>query len=54
MSLFSGDDDSAIVSYISLTKMSIEWQSFSCRHLCNYIRDTLHYWHNSIKDKLSK
>ncbi|XP_076644100.1 RAD50 interactor 1 [Halictus rubicundus] len=54
ISLAAGDDESTISLYTNLTDISCQLQLSSCHHLVNYVRETLHYWHNLIKDKLSK
>lgn len=53
-SLSSGDDESTITLYTNLTKISCQLQTSVCRHLVNYVHETLHFWHNLIKEKLSK
>lgn len=52
--LSSGDDESAITLYINLTSISCQLQSSACHHLVNYVHETLHFWHNLIKEKFSK
>ncbi|XP_032669239.1 RAD50-interacting protein 1 isoform X2 [Odontomachus brunneus] len=52
--LSSGDDDSMITLYTSLTEISCQLQTSACHHLVNYVHETLHFWHNLIKEKLSK
>ncbi|KAG7210875.1 hypothetical protein KM043_012357 [Ampulex compressa] len=53
-SLSLGDDASVISLYASLTDIGCQMQTSSCHHLVNYVRETLHFWHNLIKEKLSK
>ncbi|XP_050459945.1 RAD50-interacting protein 1 [Cataglyphis hispanica] len=53
-SLSSGDDESMITLYTNLTNISCQLQTSMCRHLVNYVHETLHFWHNLIKEKLSK
>ncbi|KAM0737544.1 RAD50-interacting protein 1 [Formica fusca] len=53
-SLSSGDDESMITLYTNLTNISCQLQISMCRHLVNYVHETLHFWHNLIKEKLSK
>ncbi|XP_070151496.1 RAD50-interacting protein 1 [Polyergus mexicanus] len=53
-SLSSGDDDSMITLYTNLTNINCQLQTSMCRHLVNYVHETLHFWHNLIKEKLSK
>ncbi|XP_046814708.1 RAD50-interacting protein 1 isoform X1 [Vespa crabro] len=53
-SLLSADDESVITLYTNLSEISCQLQSSSCHHLVNYVRETLHFWHNLIKEKLSK
>lgn len=52
--LSSGDDNSMITLYTSLTEISCQLQTSACHHLVNYVHETLHFWHNLIKEKLSK
>lgn len=54
VSLSSGDDESSITLYTDLTKISCQLQTSMCRHLVNHVHETLHFWHNLIKEKLSK
>lgn len=53
-SLSSGDDESMITLYTNLTNISCQLQTSMCRHLVNYVHETLHFWHNLIKEKLTK
>ncbi|XP_071578297.1 RAD50-interacting protein 1 isoform X2 [Temnothorax nylanderi] len=52
--LLSGDDQSIIILYTSLTNISCQLQTSVCHHLVSYVHETLHFWHNLIKEKLSK
>ena len=52
-SVVAGDDEIAIGLYANLTDISCQLQSSSCHHLLNYVRDTVHFWHNHLKEKLS-
>ncbi|XP_043262177.1 RAD50-interacting protein 1 [Colletes gigas] len=54
VALAAGDDETTISLYTSLTDISCQLQLSSCQHLVNYVRETLHFWHNLVKDKLSK
>ncbi|KMQ98308.1 rad50-interacting protein 1-like protein [Lasius niger] len=54
MSLSSDDDETMITLYTNLTNVSCQLQTSVCRHLVNYVHETLHFWHNLIKEKLSK
>ncbi|XP_046142694.1 RAD50-interacting protein 1 isoform X2 [Osmia bicornis bicornis] len=49
-----GDDESAISLYTNLTNISCQLRSSACHYLQIYTNETLRYWHNLIKDKLSK
>ncbi|XP_072749487.1 RAD50-interacting protein 1 [Anoplolepis gracilipes] len=53
-SLSCNDDESVITLYTNLTNISCQLQTSVCRHLVNYVHETLHFWHNLIKEKLSK
>ncbi|XP_076671393.1 RAD50 interactor 1 isoform X1 [Andrena cerasifolii] len=53
-SLAAGDDEATISLYTNLTDISYQLQSSTCHHLVNYVKETLHFWHSLIKDKLSK
>ncbi|KYN33382.1 RAD50-interacting protein 1, partial [Trachymyrmex septentrionalis] len=53
-SLLSGDDQSMITLYTTLTNISCQLQTSVCHHLVNYVHETLHFWYNIIKKKLSK
>ncbi|XP_077256575.1 RAD50 interactor 1 isoform X1 [Temnothorax americanus] len=52
--LLSGDDQSIIILYTSLTNISCQLQTSVCHHLVSYVHEILHFWHNLIKEKLSK
>ncbi|XP_066597447.1 RAD50-interacting protein 1 isoform X1 [Prorops nasuta] len=52
-SLSLEDHESVITSYMSLTDISCQLQTSVCNHLINYVKETLHFWHNLIKEKLS-
>lgn len=54
VSLTNGDDESTISLYTDLTNISCQLRSSNCHYLQNYVKETLHFWHNLIKDKLSK
>ncbi|XP_043478582.1 RAD50-interacting protein 1 [Leptopilina heterotoma] len=54
VSLFFGVDEATIEPYALLTHKFLEWKSSPCKQLSNHIREILHYWHNNIKEKLSK
>ncbi|CAK9833013.1 RAD50-interacting protein 1 [Anthophora retusa] len=54
MALANGDDESTISLYTNLTNISCQLQSSTCHYLQSYVKETLHFWHNLIKDKLSK
>ncbi|KOC70466.1 RAD50-interacting protein 1 [Habropoda laboriosa] len=54
MALANGDDESTISLYTNLTDISCQLQSSTCHYLQSYVKETLHFWHNLIKDKLSK
>lgn len=52
--LSSNDDESMITLYTRLTNISQQLQTSACHHLVSYVHETLHFWHNLIKEKLSK
>ncbi|XP_012220909.1 RAD50-interacting protein 1 [Linepithema humile] len=52
--LSSSDDESMITLYTRLTSISNQLQTSACHHLVSYVHETLHFWHNLIKEKLSK
>ncbi|XP_011865404.1 PREDICTED: RAD50-interacting protein 1 isoform X1 [Vollenhovia emeryi] len=52
--LLSNDDQSMITLYINLTNISCQLQTSVCRHLVSYVHETLHFWHNLIKEKFLK
>lgn len=54
VSLAAGDDESTISLYTHLTDISYQLQLSACHHLVNYLKETIHFWHSLIKDKLSK
>ncbi|XP_043282805.1 RAD50-interacting protein 1 [Venturia canescens] len=54
MFILADDDESAITMYTNLADISCQLHSSSCHHLSNYVRDTLHFWHNHLKEKLSE
>lgn len=53
MFVLAEDDESAITLYTNLVDISCQLQSSSCHHLLNYVRETLHFWHSHLKEKLS-
>ncbi|XP_031369551.1 RAD50-interacting protein 1 isoform X3 [Apis dorsata] len=54
VSLTNGDDELTISLYVDLTNISCQLRSSTCHYLQNYVKETLYFWHNLIKDKLSK
>ncbi|KAK1137114.1 hypothetical protein K0M31_001641 [Melipona bicolor] len=54
VSLTNGNDESTISLYVDLTNISCQLRPSTCHYLQNYVKETLHFWHNLIKDKLSK
>ncbi|XP_020708238.2 RAD50-interacting protein 1 isoform X2 [Athalia rosae] len=52
-SLSAKDDESTITLYNKLSKTASQLQPTACHHLVIYLHDTLHYWHNHLKDKFS-
>ncbi|XP_031841131.1 RAD50 interactor 1 isoform X2 [Nomia melanderi] len=54
IALAAGDDESTVSLYTNFTDISSQLQLSACHHLVSYVRETLHFWHNLIKDKLSK
>lgn len=51
--LISNDDDSIIKFYKKLVGMKMNLRHSNCHNIVNYINDTLHFWHNHLKDKYS-
>lgn len=47
------DDESMISLYINLVDISYQIELSSCKNLLHYVCETLHFWHNILKDKLS-
>ncbi|XP_020288667.1 RAD50-interacting protein 1 isoform X2 [Pseudomyrmex gracilis] len=54
MCLSSGNDESMIILYTNLTDITCQLQTSVCHHLVNYVHETLHFWHNLLKENLSK
>ncbi|XP_076248930.1 RAD50 interactor 1 isoform X2 [Calliopsis andreniformis] len=56
VSLVAGDDESTISLYTNLMDINYQMQKklSACHHLVNYVKETVHFWHSLIKQKLSK
>ncbi|XP_015512771.2 RAD50-interacting protein 1 [Neodiprion lecontei] len=52
-SLLAKDDKLTITLYANLTERNSQLQSSTCHHLVTYLHDTLHFWHNYLKDKFT-
>ncbi|KAG5869846.1 hypothetical protein JTB14_009008 [Gonioctena quinquepunctata] len=48
------DDENCATLFANLTEISRNLANFAGVHLCEYLRDTIYYWHNILKEKLSK
>ncbi|XP_039289742.1 RAD50-interacting protein 1 [Nilaparvata lugens] len=53
-SLNEEDDDQALLEFVRLCKLCSRLHKSKCTHLVSFIRETVHYWHNRLKDKYSK
>ncbi|XP_015111807.1 RAD50-interacting protein 1 [Diachasma alloeum] len=52
-SLGIGDEESMITSYTNLVEVSRQLRSSSCHNLMSYMREILHFWYNTLRDKFS-
>ncbi|VEN63396.1 unnamed protein product [Callosobruchus maculatus] len=48
------DDEKSVTIFANLTEISRNLENFSGKHLYEYLKDCIHFWHNILKDKLSK
>ncbi|XP_014206211.1 RAD50-interacting protein 1 [Copidosoma floridanum] len=54
VSLTSGNDEACISSYCILKETCQNLESSSCANLKNYLRNTLYYWYDEIKNKFAR
>ncbi|XP_049774024.1 RAD50-interacting protein 1 [Schistocerca cancellata] len=47
------DDHRSIQLFRSLCELSVQINSSKCSHLLSYLHETINFWHNLLKDKLS-
>ncbi|XP_074095130.1 RAD50 interactor 1 [Cotesia typhae] len=50
----SGNDKTMINSFSNLVEINCQLESSNCQNLVNFVRETLHFWHNHLKDKFSR
>ncbi|EFA07987.1 RINT1-like protein [Tribolium castaneum] len=48
------DDEQCVTIFANLCEISRNLTDFQGSNLRNYLKDTLHYWHNVLKEKLAK
>lgn len=48
------DDEKCVTLFANLTEISRNLADFAGQNLRNYLKDDIYYWHNILKDKLSK
>ncbi|XP_057323091.1 RAD50-interacting protein 1 [Microplitis mediator] len=49
----SGNDKSMINLFTNLLEISCQLETSDCHNLVNFVRETLHFWHNHLKDKFT-
>lgn len=52
--LAKGDDERCATLYANLTEISRNLSGITALNLLDYLKDVIFYWHNILKDKLSK
>ncbi|XP_034939158.1 RAD50-interacting protein 1 [Chelonus insularis] len=51
----SGNEESSMISlFTNLVEINCQLETSSCHHLINYVKETVHFWHNHLKEKFSK
>ncbi|KAJ9577197.1 hypothetical protein L9F63_006254, partial [Diploptera punctata] len=53
-SLSEKDDPKCIELYVSLCNLNKQLQHSKCQHLVSFLSDTVHFWHNLLKQKFAK
>nr|CAI5822245.1 unnamed protein product [Callosobruchus analis] len=48
------DDEKSVTVFANLTEISRNLENFSGKHLYQYLKDCIYFWHNILKDKLAK
>lgn len=48
------DDEECVTLFANLTEISRNLESFCGNNLVNYLKETIHHWHNVLKEKLAK
>lgn len=48
------DDEKCVTLFANLTEMSRNLEDFSGVHLGQFLKETIHHWHNVLKDKLAR
>lgn len=48
-----GDEETMIDMYMDVVDIYVFMKSTGCVYLSNFVQDTMHYWHNHLKAKLS-
>jgi hypothetical protein len=47
------DDRKCVKHYVALCNMNKQLQHSKCQHLVSFLNDTVHFWHNLLKQKFS-
>lgn len=47
------DDYKCVELYVSLCSLNKQLQHSKCQHLVSFLNDTVHFWHNLLKQKFS-
>lgn len=48
------DDEKCVTVFANLTEISRNLEDFSGVHLGQFLKETIHHWHNVLKDKLGR
>lgn len=48
------DDEQCVTLFANLTEISRNLEDFSGVYLGNYLKETIHNWHNILKEKLAR
>nr|CAD7199925.1 unnamed protein product [Timema douglasi] len=53
LALSEKDDVRSVELFVSLSRLHVQLKESQCRHLVTFLNDTIHFWHNLLKDKFS-
>nr|CAH7726917.1 unnamed protein product [Callosobruchus chinensis] len=48
------DDEKSVTVFANLTEISRNLENFAGKHLYEYLRDCIYFWHNILKEKFAK